>query len=65
MSHKTISVQSSVYNRLQAYKRSDESFSDAVDRTLDDTRPDWRTFVGRLSDEDAKRARALIAERCE
>lgn len=65
MSSKNISLKSSVYDRLQAYKRSDESFSDAIDRILDDTQPDWRSFVGTLSDEDAEQAYKLIEQRRE
>lgn len=63
MSSKNISLKSSVYDRLRTYKHSDESFSEAVDRMLDDTQPDWRSFVGTLSDDDAEQARELIDER--
>lgn len=65
MSSKNISLKGSVYERLMGYKRADESFSDAVDRMLDETRPDWREFVGTLNDEDAARAKELITERRE
>ncbi|UPM42669.1 hypothetical protein [Halocatena salina] len=46
MSSKNVSLKSYVCDRLRTYKRPDERFSDAIDRILDDTQPDWRSFVG-------------------
>lgn len=65
MSSKTVRLKSSVYDRLQAYKRSDESFSEAVDRLLDDAQSNWQSSVGTMSDEDAERARELVTGRPE
>lgn len=65
MSSKNISLKGSVYERLLEYKRADESFSDAVDRMLDETRPDWREFVGTLNDESAAQVKELVEKRRE
>jgi predicted CopG family antitoxin len=65
MGSKNISLRAPVSERLEGYQRPDESFSDTVDRVLDDTRPDWHEFVGILSEEDATRAKAIVAERRE
>lgn len=53
MSTKNIGIRSEVYERLKAHKRGDESFSEALDRILDDIDSDWRTHAGFLSAEDA------------
>ena len=49
MGTKTIGVKDEVYERLQARKRDDESFTDLMDRLLDDTTADWRAGFGSLS----------------
>jgi predicted CopG family antitoxin len=48
MGTKTIGVKEEVYDRLQARKRDDESFSDLMNRLLDDSTPGWREGFGTL-----------------
>ena len=46
MGTKTIGLREDVYERLKARKRDDESFTDLVDRLIDETSTDWReTFA--------------------
>ena len=52
MGTKTIGVRSDVYERLAAEKREDESFTDTIDRLLDETRTDWRRGLGKYADSD-------------
>lgn len=60
MATKNIGIRSEVYERLKAHKRGDESFSEALDRILDDLDSDWRTHAGFLSEEDADELEAEI-----
>ncbi len=53
MGTKTIGVREDVYERLRARKRPDESFTDLVDRLLDETTVEWRDGFGTLPDADA------------
>lgn len=48
MGTKTIGVRDEVYERLKARKREDESFTDLVNRLLDETQADWREGFGTL-----------------
>lgn len=48
MGTKTIGLREEVYERLKARKRDDESFSDLVDRLVDERRTDWREGFGTL-----------------
>jgi predicted CopG family antitoxin len=50
---KTIGLREDVYERLKARKREDESFTDLVDRLIDETTVDWRETFGSLPEEDA------------
>ena len=50
MGTKTIELHKRVYKRLDAEKRKEESFSDAIDRILDDFQSDWRYSFGRMSE---------------
>lgn len=52
MGTKTIGLREDVYERLKARKREDESFTDLVDRLIDETTVDWRETFGRLPEED-------------
>lgn len=65
MSSKNISLKESVYDRLKSQKRPGESFSDTVERLLEDSEPNWRESVGILSDEEAAEFREMIQERRE
>lgn len=50
MGTKTIGLRDDVYERLKARKREDESFTDLMDRLMDETTPDWRENFGTLSE---------------
>ena len=51
MTTKTIGVREEVYERLSAEKREDESFSDTIDRLVEDAHSDWRKSFGKLEEE--------------
>lgn len=51
MTTKTIGVREEVYERLSAEKREDESFSDTIDRLVEDAQSDWRKSFGKLEEE--------------
>ena len=53
MASKNIGIKKDVYERLKAHKRGDESFSETLDRLLDELDSDWRTNAGFLSREAA------------
>ena len=53
MASKNIDIREDVYERLKAHKRDDESFSETLDRILQELDSDWRTNVGFLTDEAA------------
>lgn len=42
-----------MYERLKARKREDESFTDLVNRLLDETTADWREGFGTLDADEA------------
>ena len=48
MASKTIGITEEVYERLRARKRTGESFTELVDRLLDETTPDWEEGFGTL-----------------
>jgi len=54
MASKNIGIREDVYERLNAHKRDDESFSETLDRILQELDSDWRTNVGFLTDEAAE-----------
>lgn len=49
MGTKTIGIRSAVYDRLAAEKREDESFTDTIDRLLDEAQSDWRRGLGKYA----------------
>jgi predicted CopG family antitoxin len=51
MGTKTIGLRDDAYERLKARKREDESFTDLVNRLLDEERTDWRERFGTLDAE--------------
>lgn len=53
MGTKTIGIRDDVYERLKAQKRPDESFTDLMNRLLDESTDDWREGFGTLSTADA------------
>lgn len=60
MATKTIGITEAVYERLRARKREGESFTDLVDRLLEETSPDWRAGFGTLPDSEADELRDLV-----
>ena len=62
MGSKTIGVRDDVYERLKARKREHESFTDLMDRLLDETTADWREGFGTLTEQDAHELRELVAD---
>lgn len=62
MGTKTIGLRDDVYERLKARKRDDESFTDLVDRLLEESTGDWRDGFGTLSEEDADELEAIVSE---
>lgn len=54
MGTKTIGLRDDVYERLKARKREDESFTDLVNRLLDEEQTDWREGFGALNAEAAE-----------
>lgn len=62
MATKTIGITEEVYERLKARKREDESFTDLVDRLMDEARPDWRAGFGMLSEDEATELRKAVDE---
>jgi len=61
MGTKTIGIREDVYERLKAQKRTDESFTDLMNRLLDETTNDWRDGFGTLSTADAKALEEAVA----
>ena len=51
MTTKTIGIKKEVYDRLAAEKRNDESFSDTINRLVENASSDWRSSFGKLVDE--------------
>ena len=54
MGTKTIGLRDDVYERLKARKRDGESFTDLVNRLLDEEQTDWREGFGTLDAEEAE-----------
>lgn len=63
MSSKNISIKESVYERLSAHKRTNESFSDVIERLLENEEPDWRNSAGIYSDEEAREIEEYLARK--
>lgn len=60
MATKTIGLHEDVYEALKARKRSDESFTDLVDRLLDESSSDWRDGFGTLPDDEAEELERVV-----
>ncbi|GAB6879554.1 hypothetical protein JCM17823_18280 [Halorubrum gandharaense] len=64
MGTKTIGIREEVYERLRARKRDGESFTDVIDRLIDESGGDWREGFGSLSPEETNAVReAALASR--
>lgn len=61
MGTKTIGLREDVYERLKARKREGESFTDLVDRLIDETAVDWRETFGSLPAEEAAELERIAA----
>jgi predicted CopG family antitoxin len=53
MGTKTIGLREDVYERLKARKEGDESFTELVDRLLEEATVEWRAGFGTLEAGDA------------
>ena len=62
MGTKTIGIREDVYERLNARKREDESFTDLMDRLLDESMVDWRNGFGTLAEQDAEELEAIVTD---
>ncbi|MBV0903728.1 antitoxin VapB family protein [Haloarcula salina] len=62
MGTNTIEIRDDVYERLEARKRENESFSDVVDRLLDETTVNWREGFGTLPEQDAGELEQIVSE---
>ena len=63
MPTKTIGVREEVYERLSVEKHDDESFSDTIERLVDEARSDWRRSFGKLADEGEELERITRKQR--
>ncbi len=61
MGTKTIGLREDVYERLKARKREDESFTDLVDRLIDESTADWRETFGSLPDAETEELERIAA----
>lgn len=59
MGTKTIGLREDVYEKLKARKREDESFTDLVERLLEESTADWREGFGTLPDQQAQELEEL------
>jgi predicted CopG family antitoxin len=60
----TIDISEDVYERLKTRKQDDESFTDLINRLLDETTADWRDGFGTLdADETEELKQAAEASR--
>jgi len=62
MARRTVSLEASAYERLRAPRRPGESFSQAVIRILEPSRPSFRSLAGAVTRKDAARTRAAIRD---
>lgn len=62
MGTKTIGLRDDAYERLKARKREGESFTELVNRLLDESKPDWREGFGSLSDEEGEELERIVEE---
>ncbi|PSQ07841.1 hypothetical protein BRC97_02580 [Halobacteriales archaeon QS_6_71_20] len=63
MGTRTIGLRDDVYERLKARKREDESFTDLVNRLLDEEQTDWRERFGTLDAEAEELEQAIETAR--
>ena len=64
MATKNIGIREEVYEHLKAHKQGSESFSETIERLLEEAEGDWRTHFGFLADEAGEEfAEAVESER--
>jgi predicted CopG family antitoxin len=51
MATKNIGIREEVYEHLKAHKQGDESFSETIERLLEEAEGDWQTHFGFLDEE--------------
>lgn len=61
MGTKTIGVREEVYERLKARKRDDESFTELLNRILEESTSDWREHFGTLDAETADELETIVS----
>ena len=59
---RTVSLESSAYERLRAAKRRGESFSQTVNRLLEASRPSFRVLAGILTPDEAAQVRRAVRQ---
>ena len=57
MGTKTIGIREAVYERLRARKREGESFTDTIDRLIEESGGDWREGFGTLPADETETLR--------
>lgn len=62
MGTKTIGITEEVYDKLRARKRDDESFTDVIDRLVDESTTEWRDGFGTLESDDADELRRFVSD---
>ncbi len=62
MGTKTIGLRDNAYERLKARKHEDESFTDLVNRLLDESTPDWREGFGTLPTDETAELESIMEE---
>lgn len=60
MATKTIGITEEVYGRLKARKRDGESFTELIDRLLEETGADWRVGFGSLPEAEGEELESLV-----
>ena len=62
MGTKTIGLRDDVYDRLKARKQDGESFTELVNRLLDESTVEWRDGFGSLPEAEGEELERLVAE---
>lgn len=63
MNKKNIKIKESVYEKLKAIKRRDESFSDVIERLIEKKAPSYDELVKLISKNTAKTIKEMKKER--
>ena len=60
MASRTVSLEASAYERLKSAKAPGESFSDAINRVLSESKPSYRALSGFIAPTDAQRLKRAV-----